>query len=228
MPLAVVLIGIGVLLLILALIGSGISRRLMTIPKMHRTPRVVVAVLGILLLFAGGWTWTTEKGKEVPTVADLRAHIPTQVSDNFTCTEGSEAPKGAVTMDCTASEGAPDQGITYTMFQDVNSMQDRWLKQATPEQLTGSTCDTENDYANGGNKTYVIGSAIVGDTACYEDTNGVAWNVYTDRRFNIVVELGQGDPQKFSDFLAWSNLSQPVGGSDSTPATPTQPPAAAR
>ncbi len=126
-------------------------------------------------------------------------------------------------MECTASEGAPDQGITYTMFQDVNAMQEHWLKEATPEQLPRTTCDTEDDYANGGNRTYGNGSAVLGDTACWEDTNDVAWSVYTDRRFNIVVELGQKDPQQFSDFLSWTGASQPVGGADSTPATPTQP-----
>lgn len=57
MPLAVeiVLIVIGVMLLAAALIGSGISRRLMTIPKMKRAPRVVIAILGVLLLAGGMW-----------------------------------------------------------------------------------------------------------------------------------------------------------------------------
>ncbi|MEH0589359.1 hypothetical protein QA942_37080 [Streptomyces sp. B21-106] len=95
MPLAVeiVLIVIGVMLLAAALIGSGISRRLMTIPKMKRAPRVVIAILGVLLLAGGMWGVTTEANQHGPSLTALKKHIPSGVTSNLTCREAAESPR---------------------------------------------------------------------------------------------------------------------------------------
>jgi hypothetical protein len=110
MPLAVeiVLVIIGIGLLALALIGSGISRRLMTIPKMRRAPRVVLAILGVLLLAGGMWGLSTETKEDGPSVADLKAHIPDDVEADLSCTEAAESPKGAVAMDCGTADSVPE------------------------------------------------------------------------------------------------------------------------
>ncbi|WP_370417740.1 hypothetical protein AB8O64_03155 [Streptomyces sp. QH1-20] len=231
MPLAIkiILIVIGILLLVLALIGSGISRRLMTIPKMHRAPRIILAVLGVLLLVTGGLQLALEREKHGPTLADLKSHIPTAVTDNLKCTEHSEAPKGAVQMVCTeARDGVPDQAVFYILFPDVNAMQDYWMKDTQAGSLPESECASKDQFREGGKTTYTLSdpSETVGDVACGETPDGVAVATYTDRRFNIVVQATHKDPQTFEHFLTWaSDTSQPKGPEGSKPVTPTQTPA---
>ncbi|MFI8939534.1 hypothetical protein [Streptomyces syringium] len=229
MPLAIkiILIVIGILLLVLALIGSGISRRLMTIPKMHRAPRIILAVLGVLLLVTGGLQLALEREKHGPSLADLQSHIPSAVTGNLNCSEHDEAPKGAVQMVCSeASDGVPDQDVYYIMFPDVNAMQAYWMKDAKPDSLPGTECSTQEDFKRGSNLPYSLrgGSETIGDAACMEGDEGVNWVTYTDRRFNIVVEAAHKDPQTFENFLTWVDQSYPEGPEGSKPVTPTQTP----
>ncbi|MGW7542671.1 hypothetical protein ACWGKQ_16395 [Streptomyces sp. NPDC054770] len=218
----IVLIVIGILLLAAALIGSGISRRLMTIPKMHRTPRIVIAILGVLLLVGGVWG-VTQTEKRGPTLADLRAHVPSDVKSALTCTEGSESPKGAVEMACNAD--SVSYQAWYVMFPDVNSMQDYWISQVTPSDLTGSNCKTLQDYQTGGKVSYYFSdeSKTVGDQACYVSGKTTV-AMYTDRRFNIVVWAQTDDPQHFAEFQKWvdrTSQPEPVGDENTTPPTPS-------
>ncbi|WP_438485376.1 hypothetical protein [Streptomyces sp. S186] len=227
MPLAakIVLIVIGVLLLILALIGSGISRRLMTIPKMHRAPRIVLAVLGVLLLAGGMWGLWTGTAKHSPTLDDLRAHVPADVKSALNCTEASESPKNGVALDCSTQGGFPDH-VYYAMFPDVNSMQKYWIGKANPSNLPGTQCNTTDDFEKGSKGTYSLGdqSITIGDVACSMDGN-TAVVAYTDRRFNMVIMADESDPQKFSDFINWvDKTSQPPGPTDTAPPTPSQTP----
>ncbi|MEV5879893.1 hypothetical protein AB0L75_37910 [Streptomyces sp. NPDC052101] len=227
MPLAVeiVLIVIGVLLLAAALIGSGISRRLMTIPKMHRAPRVVLAALGVLLLAGGFWGMWTGTEKSAPTLADLRAHIPPDVKSTLNCTEAVESPKKGVELDCSTQGSVPDS-VWYVMFPDVNSMQTYWMQESSPSNRQGTQCNTIDDYKRGSKTTYFLSDQSItdGDYACYMDGNSTV-AIYTDRRYNIVVMAEESDPQKFSDFTNWvDNTSQPPGPTDTTPPTPSQTP----
>ncbi|MFG2967028.1 MULTISPECIES: hypothetical protein [unclassified Streptomyces] len=223
LTLEIVLIVIGILLLAAALIGSGISRRLMTIPKMHRAPRIILALLGALLLVGGMWGVTTRTEKHGPTLATLRAHIPPDVQSGLTCKDASESPKGAVEMSCSA-DSVPYQAW-YVMFPDVNSMQDYWINQAGPSDLAGSDCSTMQDYEKGSKVTYHFtgDSTTVGDQACYVSGKTTV-AMYTDRRFNIVVWAQTDDPQRFAEFQKWvNNTSQPtpVGNEETTPPTPS-------
>ncbi|MFJ3961781.1 hypothetical protein [Streptomyces sp. NPDC090036] len=224
MPLVVeiILIVIGCVLLVAALIGSGISRRLMTIPKMHRAPRVIVAILGVLLLAGGMWGVSTEPEKHELSLADLKAHIPTDVKASLVCTESAEAPKGAVSANCSTEGMIPEQ-VWYTMFPDVHSMHAYWMKQTLPEDLPGTKCDKIEDYKQGSDYEYSLedASVIVGDYACYMSGDTVV-AVYTDRRFNVVVWAQISNTKNFSDFLTWvQDTSQPIGDSDVAPATPS-------
>lgn len=226
MPLAVeiVLVIIGVGLLALALIGSGISRRLMTIPKMRRAPRVVLAILGVLLLAGGMWGLSTGTKEDGPSMADLKAHIPDDVLADLHCTEGTESPEGAVKMECTG-DSVPEYA-EYIMFADVNDMQDYWVEQVNPEALTGDQCNTVEDHRNGSRQTYFFDerSVTIGDEACYATGSDIV-ALYTDRRFNIVVGATIPDAQHFSDFRTWvDETSQPVGDEDATPETPSHTP----
>ncbi|WP_327265472.1 hypothetical protein OG444_32600 [Streptomyces sp. NBC_01232] len=224
MPLVVeiILIVIGCVLLVAALIGSGISRRLMTIPKMHRAPRVIVAILGVLLLAGGMWGVSTEPEKHELSLADLKAHIPPDVKASLVCTESAEAPKGAVSANC-STEGMIPEYVWYTMFPDVHSMHAYWVKQTAPESQPGTECNKIDDYKKGSHTEYYLddASVTVGDLACYV-SEGSTVAVYTDRRFNIVVWAEISDPKHFSDFLTWvRDTSQPIGDSDVAPATPS-------
>ncbi|MFI2203567.1 hypothetical protein ACH47Z_22875 [Streptomyces sp. NPDC020192] len=228
MPLAVeiVLIVIGVLLLALALIGSGISRRLMTIPKMHRAPRVAVAILGVLLLAGGFWGMWSGTQKHGPTLAALRAHIPNDVKSSLTCTQAVDTPKNGVKLECSGGQGSLPTYVWYAMFPDVNSMQNYWMQEAGPSNLPGTHCKTIADYETGGKQTFTLGDQAItdGDEACYVNGNTTA-EIYTDRRYNIVVYAEESDPQKFSDFTKWlDNTSVPPGPSDTAPPTPSQTP----
>ncbi|EST35415.1 hypothetical protein [Streptomyces roseochromogenus] len=226
MPLAVeiVLIVIGVLLLATALIGSGISRRLMTIPKMHRVPRVALAVLGVLLVAGGMWGLSTGTAKHAPTLAELRARVPSDVKQSMDCTEATEAPKNAVELDCGTQNAVPDH-VWYIMFPDVNSMQHYWMTQAGTVNLQGTQCVSLSDYTKGSKTSYYLSDQAItdGDDACTMDGNSPVI-VYTDRRYNIVVIAEESDPQKFSEFNNWIATSQPAGPRDATPATPSQTP----
>ncbi|MFE6843493.1 hypothetical protein [Streptomyces sp. NPDC057686] len=231
MPLVVelVLIVIGLALLALALIGSGISRRLMTIPKMHRTPRIVLAILGVLLLAGGMWGMSVESEKRGPSLDDLRAHIPPDVKTTMACAEATESPKGAVEMDCSTPSGVPE-AVYYIMFPDVNSMQDYWMKQSASESQPASECSTIEHYKNGGKGTYFFNdkSVIIGDYSCFASGDDMI-AVYTDRRYNVAVYASVSDAKRFPEFLTWVNTtSQPVGDADATPATPSFPAAAGR
>lgn len=226
MPLAIkiILIVIGILLLVLALIGSGISRRLMTIPKMHRAPRIVLAVLGVLLLATGGLLFALEKEKHGPSQADLKAHIPPKLMGNMACEEHPEAPEGAVQMVCSeARDGMPDQVVYYIMFPNRDAMQDYWQKTVEPENLSGTKCDSKEDFDAGGQTTYTLGNSpdTVGNLACGVDADGITSATYTDQRFNIIVQASHKDPQSVSAFVDWvnSDASQPVKPTDSTAAT---------
>ncbi|MFI1972130.1 hypothetical protein [Streptomyces cinnamoneus] len=231
MPLAVtvILIILGVLLLITALIGSGVSRRLMTIPKMHRGPRIVLAALGALLLIAGGAMLTAGSGKHELTVEELKAHIPKDVKDNMRCEKGNSPPKGAVQMECSSSSGMPD-GANYIMFPNVNDMQDYWMREYSPKDREGPDCDTADGYRKGSYVTYEDGSETIGDMVCAisaesGDNSGTFWASYTDRRYNIVVEANGKNADLFQDFVNWINeTSKPTGDSPPKPATPTQTP----
>ncbi|KUN80858.1 tetraspanin family protein [Streptomyces griseoruber] len=223
MPLAVeiVLIVIGVLLLAAALIGSGISRRLMTIPKMKRAPRIVIAILGVLLLVGGMWGVTTEEKHHGPTLAALKEHLPPDVKSRLDCTEASETPKDAVELDCSTPGSVPDQ-VWYYMFDDVDAMQNWWWNQTDPAHQPGGECTTIADFKQGSSLSYSTEdrSVTTGDIACFMDGNTVV-DVYTDRRFNIVV-WSQTDSQNFSEFMNWIvNTSLPVGDDGATPATPS-------
>ncbi|MGW1050647.1 hypothetical protein [Streptomyces sp. NPDC002521] len=101
MPLAVeiVIIFLGILLLAAARSGSGTSRCLPTAPKMHRTPRVVLAVPGTVLAAGGMWGLVTEKAQYGPSPADLQKHIPNDVSSALNCKQATESPKGAVEVE---------------------------------------------------------------------------------------------------------------------------------
>ncbi|MEU1180236.1 hypothetical protein ABZ464_21755 [Streptomyces sp. NPDC005820] len=227
MPLAVeiVLIVIGILLLAAALIGSGISRRLMTIPKMKRAPRIVIAILGVLLLAGGMWGVTTEANQHGPSLSALKKHIPSDVTSTLTCREAAEAPKGAVKMDCSTQDSVPEQ-VWYVMFDNVNAMQDWWVSQARPSDLPGSSCATLSDFKKGSSYWYYVDdqSVAVGDESCYAAGNIVV-AMYTDRRFNIVVWAQISDPKNFSEFQSWlTNTSRPTGPDDATPETPSQTP----
>ncbi|MFE5807780.1 hypothetical protein [Streptomyces sp. NPDC056491] len=224
MPLVVeiILIVIGCVLLVAALIGSGISRRLMTIPKMHRAPRVIVAILGVLLLAGGMWGVSTEPEKHELSLADLKAHIPPDVKASLVCVESAEAPKGAVSANCSTEGMVPEQ-VWYTLFPDVHSMHAYWAKQTLPEDLPGTKCDKIDDYKKGSDYEYSLEdvSVIVGDYACYMSGDTMV-AVYTDRRFNVVVWAQISNPKDFSDFLTWvQDTSQPIGDSDVAPATPS-------
>lgn len=225
MPLAVeiVLVIIGIGLLALALIGSGISRRLMTIPKMRRAPRVVLAVLGVLLLAGGMWGLSIESEERGPSVADLKAHIPDSVKSEMTCTEAAESPKGAVRVDCTG-DGVPDWA-DYTMFPDVNAMQDHWMEVVGGADYPGDQCTTIDDFKTGSSNIYSLedASVHVGEWACYmyEDKPSAD---YTDRRFNIIVRAEISNPENVSEFITWLGNSQPEGDDDATPKTPTNTP----
>ncbi|MER6733156.1 hypothetical protein [Streptomyces puniciscabiei] len=227
MPLAIeiVLIVIGVLLLAAALIGSGISRRLMTIPKMHRVPRVALAVLGVLLLAGGFWGMWTGTQKSGPSLAELRSHIPSDVKSALNCTEAVESPKNGVELDCSTQGSIPDK-VWYVMFPDVNKMQRYWMQEAGPTDLPGTQCNTIADYKKGSKTTYYLGDQSItdGDYACYMDGNTPV-AVYTDRRYNIVVVAEESNPQKFAEFTDWvDKISQPPGPTDTTPPTPSQTP----
>ncbi|MFF9028790.1 hypothetical protein [Streptomyces iakyrus] len=231
MPLVVeiLLILLGVVLLVLALIGSGISRRLMTIPKMHRTPRIVLASLGVLLLAGGMWGASIESEEHGPSLADLKSHIPPDVMADLSCTEAAESPKGAVQMEC-ATENSVPEFAWYIMFPDVNSMHEYWTKQVSPGDLPGNKCDTMDDYTKGSKHEYYLSdpAVTVGDQACYTSGSNIGV-MYTDRRFNIVVQAVISDPQNFSDFHSWvDETSQPEGDSDAAPATPSHTAAARR
>ncbi|MFI1049786.1 hypothetical protein ACH4U3_29095 [Streptomyces griseoruber] len=223
MPLAVeiILIVIGILLLAAALIGSGISRRLMTIPKMKRAPRVVIAILGVLLLAGGMWGVTTEANQHGPSLAALKKHIPSGVTSTLTCREAAESPKGAVEMDC-SSQDSPEEAW-YLMFDNVDEMQDWWVSQTRPGELPGTSCNTMSDYKQGSKYWYYLDdqSVAVGDIACYSSGN-IMVAMYTDRRFNVVVWAQISDPANFSDFQSWLGTTQPTGSGDTTPATPSQ------
>ncbi|KUO10036.1 hypothetical protein [Streptomyces sp. DSM 15324] len=225
MPLAVeiVLIVIGVLLLAAALIGSGISRRLMTIPKMKRAPRVVIAILGVLLLAGGMWGVSTQEQPHGPSLAALKDHVPPDVKRDWPCKESSESPKDAVELDCSTTDNVPD-GLWYIMFDNENSMQRYWWNQTDPAHEPGSDCTTMAGFRQGSSYSYSTEdrSVTIGDEACYVDGNTLV-DVYTDRRFNIVVFSQVSDPQNFSQFMKWrATISQPVGDHDATPASPTQ------
>ncbi|KOG34281.1 tetraspanin family protein [Streptomyces resistomycificus] len=220
MPLAVeiVLIAIGIVLLALALIGSGISRRLMTIPKMHRAPRVVLAILGVLLLAGGMWGLSIESEEQGPSLGDLKSHIPAEVKSALNCTESAESPKDAVKVDCSTVDSVPEQAW-YIMFPDVNAMQEYFMKQVAPGSLQGDECSTIDDYTEGSHQTYSFDdqSVVIGDYACYRSEN-IAVAMYTDRRFNIVVGAQISNPQYFTDFQTWvATTSQPAGDADATP-----------
>ncbi|MEU6064043.1 MULTISPECIES: hypothetical protein [Streptomyces] len=223
MPLAIeiLLIVIGVVLLMLALIGSGISRRLMTIPKMQRAPRAVLAVLGVLLLVAGTWQLATEKEKRELTSAELGEHLPAAV-DRSSCVESKQVPEGAVGLDCGTGDSTPEY-FSFVMFRDVNAMQDFLDNQIDPGNLSGSSCDNRDDYKKGARFEYSLEnpSLTVGDMICYEDTDSIPWVAYTDRRFNIIVQAREKDPAKFAGFLDWVTNSQPTGRSIPEPATPS-------
>ncbi|GAA2279828.1 hypothetical protein GCM10010234_15720 [Streptomyces hawaiiensis] len=223
MPLAIeiLLVLIGILLLALALIGSGISRRLMTIPRMHKWPRIVIAALGVVMLVGGGWLLMMPNEKEGPSYADLEEHIPSTVTDQMTCEEHSEAPKGAVEALCTSSDGV--QTVYYSLFPDVNSMQAFWMKQVSPETLTDSECSSVEDFQAGGKNYYGNDEfPVLGDIACEVSSDDSLWMTYTDRRFNIVVEANHGEPGDVSGFSDWLYDTTPAGSGNSTPATPTQ------
>ncbi|MFE4875046.1 hypothetical protein [Streptomyces sp. NPDC056682] len=227
MPLAVkiALVVIGVLLLGLALIGSGISRRLMTIPKMHRAPRVALAVLGVLLLVGGTWGLWAGAANHGPTLADLRTHVPADVKSRLNCTKAVETPKDGVELDCSTEGGFPDH-VWYVMFADVNSMQNYWMQEAGTSNRPGTQCETIDDYKNGSKTAYYLSDQSItnGDVGCYMDGKTFV-AVYTDRRFNMVVIADESDPQKFSDFTNWVyNTSQPPGPTDTAPPTPSQTP----
>lgn len=228
MPLAVeiVLIVIGILLLAAALIGSGISRRLMTIPKMHRTPRIVLAVLGVLLLAGGAWGVMTEKEQHRPALAELRKHIPENIKSSLSCTESPESPKNAVQMECDSTDNSttPEQ-VWFTLFPDVNSMQEYWFNKAAPGNLSGANCATTDDFKKGGKEPWNLNdpSVTVGDQACWM-SGDTAVSSFTDRRYNIVVFAQSANPQLLSDFIKWVNStdSVPTGDENATPATPSR------
>ena len=227
MPLAVeiVLIVIGILLLAAALIGSGISRRLMTIPKMHRAPRIVLAVLGVLLLAGGAWGLMTGKEQHSLSVTYLRKLIPQEVKSALHCDVSTEAPKGAVEEECDSTDDSttPEQ-VWYTMFPNVNAMQDYWFSKAGPDALTGTQCQTIDDFKTGSKQTYYLSdrAITIGDFSCTMSGN-TAIAIYTDRRYNIVVFAQDSNPQHYSDFANWMSgpTSQPTGKPEPTPATPS-------
>ncbi|MFF5369960.1 hypothetical protein [Streptomyces sp. NPDC013187] len=224
MPLAIeiLLVLIGILLLALALIGSGISRRLMTIPRMHKWPRMVIAALGVVMLVGGGWLLMMPNEKKGPSYADLEEHIPSRLTDLLTCEEHSEAPKGAVEAICTSDDGM--QTVYYSLFPDVNSMQAFWMKQVSLETLTDSECSSVEDFQAGGKYVYTTNdeSSELGDVACEVSSDGSLWMTYTDRRYNIVVEANHGEPGDVSGFSDWIDDTTPAGSGNSTPETPTQ------
>ncbi|MER5528602.1 hypothetical protein ABT075_29170 [Streptomyces sp. NPDC002677] len=226
MPLAleIVLMIIGILLLAAALIGSGISRRLMTIPKMHRTPRVALAILGVLLLTGGMWGVATQTKTTGPTLAELKKHIPPAVKSALSCTESTETPKGTVEMECDSPNNSYPEQVWYTLFRDVNSMQDYWTSKSGPDTLTGTQCATTKDFKTGSKQTYSLSdeTVIVGDYACLVSGN-TAIGIYTDRRYNIVVFAQDANPQHFSNFVHWmfGDTSQPVGDETIIPPTPS-------
>ncbi|MGW7452217.1 hypothetical protein [Streptomyces sp. NPDC054787] len=218
----IVLIIIGLILLVLALIGSGISRRLMTIPKMHKTPRIALAILGVLLLAGGMLSLSIESKTNEPSLDELRGHIPPAVKSALVCTEAAEAPKRAVSMNC-STEGSIPEYVFYIKFPDVNVMQEYWMKQTGAETLSGTQCSTMDDFKKGSKQQYYLSdqSVIIGDYACYTaGPNTVA--MYTDRRYNVLVWAQISDPKQFTQFMDWINLtSQPVGDANVTPATPS-------
>ncbi|MDX3633116.1 hypothetical protein OG920_11250 [Streptomyces europaeiscabiei] len=223
MPLAIeiLIVLIGILLLALALIGSGISRRLMTIPRMHKWPRIVIAVLGVVMLAGGGWLLMTGNEKDGPSYADLKEHIPSALKNWMTCEQHSEAPEGGVEAICTSSDSA--QTVYYSLLPEVNSMQAFYEKRVTPEALTDSECSSVEDFQMGGKTTYGNDEfPVLGDVACQVDNDESLWMTYTDRRFNIVVEAKHAVQEDASGFLDWINDTTPAGSAESTPATPTQ------
>ncbi|MEU1072717.1 MULTISPECIES: hypothetical protein [unclassified Streptomyces] len=231
MPLVVkiALIVIGVALLALALIGSGISRRLMTIPKMHRAPRIALAILGVLLLAGGMWGLSTTESKKAPSVADVKEHIPSSVKADLNCTEAAESPKGAAEVDCSTQNSTPEY-VYYILFSNVDDMQVHWNKTTAPGDLSGNQCQTMDDYKKGSHQTYYTNdqSVIIGDYACYTSGDSIV-AVYTDRRYNVIVSASITDPKNFPEFIKWVNdTSQPVGDEGATPATPSQTAAAGR
>ncbi|OLZ70314.1 hypothetical protein AV521_14285 [Streptomyces sp. IMTB 2501] len=112
MPLAVEIVAIvlGILLLAAARSDSGTSRRLPTVPETHRTPRVVLAVPGAVLVAGGMWGLVTEKAQHGPSRADLQKHIPNDISSALNCKQATESPKGAVEVECDSkgSSSAPN------------------------------------------------------------------------------------------------------------------------
>ncbi|POX60896.1 hypothetical protein C3492_24735 [Streptomyces sp. Ru62] len=227
MPLAVeiVLIAIGVLLLAAALIGSGISRRLMTIPKMHRAPRIALAILGVLLLAGGMWGVATETEKRGPSMAELETHVPSDIKAAMDCSEAAEVPKGAAGIECTSTdENTTPEAAWITMFPDVDSMQQYWLHKADPSDLPGAECSSVDDVKKGSKQEWILGDNTVtmGDQACYMAGN-TAIAIYTDRRFNIVVFAQDSNPRHHADFLKWlnGNGSVPEGDENKAPATPS-------
>jgi hypothetical protein len=223
MPLAIeiLLVLIGILLLALALIGSGISRRLMTIPRMQKWPRIIIAALGVVMLVGGGWLLMTPNEKKGPSYADLEDHIPSTLTDWMTCEKHSEAPEGAVEAVCTSEDGV--QTVYYSLFSDVHSMQKYYVKSVTPEQLAVSECSSMEDFQTGGKTPYGNNEfAVVGDEACQVGTDDSLWMTYTDRRFNIVVEAQHAEQGDVSGFFDWISYTTPTGSGNSTPATPTQ------
>jgi hypothetical protein len=223
MPLAIeiLLVIVGILLLALALIGSGISRRLMTIPRMHKWPRIVIAVLGVVMLVGGGWLLMTSNEKDGPSYADLKDHIPSTLTSWMTCEKHSEAPEGAVEAMCTSSDGA--QTVYYSLFPDVNSMQAFYAKSVNSENLTDSECSSLEDFQTGGKSSYGNDEfPVLGDVACQVGSDDSLWMTYTDRRFNIVVEANHAEQEDVSGFSDWMVDTTPVGSANSAPATPSQ------
>ncbi|ANP50843.1 uncharacterized protein YneF (UPF0154 family) [Streptomyces griseochromogenes] len=221
----IVLIVIGILLLAAALIGSGISRRLMTIPKMHKAPRIVLAILGVVLLAGGAWGMVTKTEQHRPSLAELRKHIPDNIKSGLSCAESPESPKSAVQIECDSTDASttPEQ-VWFTLFPDVNLMQKYWFDKATPSNFSGATCATTDDFKKGGKGPWFLNdqSVTVGDQVCYM-AGTTAVSVFTDRRYNIVVFAQSANPQLLSDFIKWVNSddSVPAGDQDATPATPS-------
>lgn len=232
--LKVALVILGFLLVLVGILGSGISIREISFPRVGGAARIVSLAMGSLLVITGAglliFSLEDRERSDPPTVAApltsgnvnptmegvsessrLEQRVPSDIRDDCDpIEEPGVYPSSTATLLCTTPESDVPGSVWYNQFASAAEMMSDVTadnNRSVQGELPPKSCKTSEDVQGTG--SYSVGNETVGDLYCYKGTEDDVWFVWTDNRYNIA-SYASAPASRVADLYAWWTKAGPT------------------
>lgn len=147
-------------------------------------------------------------------VARLRSQLPPQLRSAKECVQTAPESKALATITCVWANSHVPRTATYSLFADnaamlssAESLRGRGGRRGPGRGgglgVEGTSCDSADDFNNGGKTTWQSDNRERGTMWCYLNNNGEPELLYTDAATTIVASAVAPAQQQAEQLLGW-------------------------